>query len=185
MTNKLELKKSFELYYLIQATTSAAEALEILRKANLTFAVVGDINHPQTLLIEEDLSNLAGEVSKPLSDFLDILPPLIVVDGDMEKLDTEDMKDLAITLHETKAPGMVVYQDNKVIGVISKSTIKRALSPTDFTSTRARLYGDSSVQARTFICRKCPPPQPRRLPRQGDAVPTCPKNWLHGSMERE
>jgi CBS domain-containing protein len=184
MTNKLDSNKSYEPYYLIPVTTSVTEALETLRKANLTFAVVGDINHPQTLLIEENLANLVGEVGNPLSDFLNSLPPLIVID-DVEALDTEDIKDLNITLHDTKAPGLVVYKDNNVIGVISKSTIKNALTLKDLISTTPRLYGDSSVQARTFICRQCDPPQPRSRPRQGSEVPTCPRNWTHGSMERE
>ena len=101
----------------------------------------------------------------------------------MEVLDTEDLKQFAYLLQQTKAPGLVVYQDNQVIGVIPRGAIARALPLAAITSiSTKRLYGDVSVPARTFICRKC---GARRRPRVGDEAPICPSDWLHGPMERE
>jgi len=186
MTDKLQLAENLEPFVLIPTSASVAEATTKLQKADATFAVVGDTNHPQTLLMEDHLAVLTDEEDRPLADLLDRLPPLLVVDGDVEGLDTEDLKQFAYLLQQTKAPGLVVYQDNQVIGVVSRGTIAGALPLTAITSTGTkRLYGDASVPARTFICRKCNPPPPRRRPRQGDEAPTCPRDWLHGPMERE
>lgn len=185
MTSNLELAKKFEQFILLPVSAYVDEALAALRKSDAIFAVMGDTNHPQTLIREEHLSNLAGEVSRSLSEFLDRLPPLLVVDGEVAFLDAEDLKQFADLLQQTKAPGLVVYQDNQVVGVVSRSVISRALPLTVITPTSTkRLYGDAKVPIRTFVCRKCTPPS-RRRPRQGEEAPICPRDWLHGPMERE
>jgi hypothetical protein len=186
MADKLELARNLEPFVLIPASASGAEALTMLQKADAAFAVVGDTNHPQTVLVEDHLVGLSDEQTRPLAELLDRLPPLLVVDGEMEVLDVEDLKQLAYLLQQTQAPGLVVYQNNQVAGVVSRSTISHELPLAAITSTSTkRLYGDASVPARTFICRKCDPPPPRRRPRQGDGAPICPRDWLHGPMERE
>lgn len=186
MTDKLELAGSLEPFVLIPTSASVTEALTALQEADAVYAVVGDTNHPQTLVQEDHLASLVDEASRPLAELLDRLPPLLVVDGEVEELDVEDLKQFARLLQQTRAPGLVVYQDNQVTGVVPRSAIARALPLTAITSTGTkRLYGDASVPARTFICHKCNPPPPRRRPRQGDEAPLCPRDWLHGPMERE
>jgi CBS domain-containing protein len=186
MTDKLKLAENLEPFVLIPPSASVAEALAMLQEADATFAVVGDANHPQTLAQEDHLAALVDEASRPLTELLDRLPPLLVVDGEVEDLDVKDLKQFARLLQQTRAPGLVVYQDNQVTGVVPRSAIARALPLTAITSTSTkRLYGDANVPARTFICRKCSPPSPRRRPRQGDEAPICPRDWLHGPMERE
>jgi len=186
MTEKLDLVENLEPFVLIPTSASVAEALTALREADAPFAVIGDTNQPQTLLQEDHLADLADEEDRPLVELLDQFPPLLVVDGDVESLDTEDLKQFAYLLNQTRAPGLVVYQHNQVIGVVSRGTVAGALPLTAITSIGTkRLYGDASVPARTFICRKCNPPPPRRRPREGDEAPICPRDWLHGPMERE
>jgi hypothetical protein len=185
MREKLELAGNLEPFILIPTSASVAEALTTLQDTDAIFAVVGDTSHPQALLQEDHLSALTDEESQVLTELLDRLPSLLVVDGEVENLDVEDLKQFAYLLQQTRAPGLVVYQDNQTIGIVPRSAIARALPLAAITSTSTkRLYGDASVPARTFICRKCNPP-PRRRPRQGDEAPICPRDWLHGPMERE
>ena len=181
MTGKLELAANLEPFILIPTSVPVAEARTTLQNADAIFALASDVNHPQTLLLEDHLAALSDEEARPLGELLDRLPPLLVVDGEVEVLDTEDLKQFADLLQETKSPGLVVYQDNQVVGVIPRSAIARALPLTAIASINAkRLYGDVSVPARTFICRRC---GVHRRPRQGDEAVTCPK--CGSPMERE
>ncbi|HBB31257.1 MAG TPA: hypothetical protein DC064_05535 [Cyanobacteria bacterium UBA9273] len=76
----------------------------------------------------------------------------------------------------------MVYQDGKIIGIVSRKAIAKVLSLEDLTSTDTRSdYGDAQVGFRKYICRQCNPPR-YDFPSQGKA-PSCNKNRLHGSME--
>lgn len=186
MSKKLDVLEHSASFVLIPTSVSVEEAMRTLQEADAVFAVVGDSNHPQTVLQEEHLTEFADEENRPLGQLLQRLPPLLVVDAEVEALDSEDLKQFAYLLQHTGAAGVVIYRDTEVAGVIPRQAVARALPLAAITSTGTkRLYGDANVPARTFICRHCDPPPPRRRPRLGDEAPTCPRDWLHGPMERE
>src|SRR5437016_7612065 len=89
-------------------------------------------------------------------------------------------------LKQTRAPGLIVYRNKQITGVIPLDTIVDALPLSAIPATRRReLYGNAVTPALAYICHKCEkddPPAPFALPREGDA-PACPKHWIHGPME--
>jgi hypothetical protein len=123
---------------------------------------------------------VTSQEGKSLAEVLDRFPPIVVIDGEVTVLNAEDIRELALLLKRTNAAGLVVYQNNQA-GIISRKTIANALLISAIALPGSeRLYGNSKVSPRTFICRKCKPPRFYR-PRQGGEVPTCK---LHGTMER-
>jgi CBS domain-containing protein len=183
---KLALAKNLEPYTILTPSTSVGDALALLRKADEKYAIVGDKNQPQALVQEDTFQLLEGEDHRQLSELLERLPSLVVVDEAVDILDTEDLMDMARLLKEAQTPGLIVYREDKVVGVISRSAVARALPLSAIASSSAeRLYGAASMPTRTFICRKCTPLKTRRRPSLGDEIPTCPRDWFHGPMERE
>lgn len=186
MADTLDVAKSLESFTFIAGSTSVAEALALLRKAGVAFAIVGDISHLQTLVRESHLVSAASTENRSLAESLEHFPPLLLVDGEVTVLDAEELKQLAVLLQRTKAAGLVVYQGNQVRGIISRKTIANALPLTAIPLPGSeRLYGLPQTPAQAYICHKCEqedPPPPILLPSQGDRAPTCPKHWLHGPM---
>ncbi|NEO98688.1 MAG: hypothetical protein F6K58_08400 [Symploca sp. SIO2E9] len=183
MNSQLSLNQNFEGFITITAATSVAEALKRLEESQKQLAVVVNANQPQTLLQGKHLTALSSQGSKPLAELLEQLPSPLVVDSGVEVLETADLKQLGNLLKKTKAPGLIIYQNGEVSGIVPRKAIAQALPLDALTSdtTRSDLYGDSQVVARTYVCRQCNPPTYMR-PRQGE-TPSCPKNWLHGNME--
>jgi len=183
MTSQLPLNESFEEFIPISASTTLSEALKSLQKSGKLFAVVIDAkNRPQTLLQEQHLSEMSNQESSSLAEILQQLPSALLVDRKLEVLDTDALKQLSRLLRETKAPGLIIYQDDEISGIVSRKKIAKALPLDALTSTDTRSdYGDAQVVFRKYICRQCDPPT-FCFPRQGEA-PICEKNWLHGSME--
>jgi hypothetical protein len=159
-----------------------------LREADEIFALVVDDDQPQTLITEDQLDQFADVRDQSLGECLDRLPPLLILDEGVKVLETEELKHFARLLHETQAPGWVIYRDDEVLGVLSRRTIRRGLSiDAIFEAIQPRLDGDVNVGTRTYVCHQCPtpPPPPRRRPRDGSTPPHCPRNRDHGPMERE
>lgn len=188
MATTLELAQHPELFVKIPLTSTVAQALAMLQGSGAAFAVLTgatNADSPQALVVEEQLASLTGEQDAPLSSVLNHFPALISVDGAMKVLDVEALKLLAYWFRQTKAPGLIVYENNQVVEVVSRRTISRALPLSSIPpSNTKRLYGDAIIPARAYICHKCEkedPPAPLRLPREGEA-PICPKHWLHGPM---
>jgi CBS domain-containing protein len=182
--NRLELAKNIEQFILIPESTSVVEALHILQDAKSRFALVGSIEFPQTMIQKENIIHLP-DMSQSLSEILSDLPPLIVIDGIDQTLNGQDLNWLVDKLRASKAPGLLVCENNKVVGIISGEAIADALNPLTAIGEERGLYGYPEIPARTFICRKCPPPYPMRTPRQGFDIPLCPKYKSHGQMTRE
>lgn len=183
MTSQLPLNEPFEEFILISASTTLSEALISLQESGKPFAVVIDAeNRPQTLLQEKHLRELSSQESIPLAEILKQLPSALLVDRNLEVLDTGTLKQLASLLQKTKAPGLMVYQDGQISGIVSRRAIAMALPLDALTSRDTRSdYGDAQVVFRKYICRQCDPPT-FCVPRQGEA-PICDKNRQHGSME--
>jgi hypothetical protein len=181
----LEMKKHLEPFISIQVTATVAEALALLRNKIYTFALVYDAKSPQALLRESHLVSLVGKENHALSQVLDHFPALLMIDEDDEGLNAQDVKELALLLKRTSAAGLVVHRGDRVIGIVTRTTIANTLSLETIpyiSSERANeLPGNIGVPPRTFICRKCQPVRIRR-PRQGGEIPQCPK---HGKMDQE
>ena len=172
MTESVELR--IESFINILGTASVAEALDALEASEASYAVIGEAKNPQTLLSKPQLEQL--EKTRILAE-LPELPLPLVVDGNHWKI--EQVKKISQLLKKNKACcGLVIYQQAEVTGVISRASVAKALP-----LSRERIYGDSQVPVRTYVCRKCAP-FTYFFPRQGD-TPTCPKDWLHGLMEQE
>lgn len=181
----LEMKKYLEPFISIQVTATVAETLAQLRSKGVAFALVHDAKNPRALLQESHLVSLVGKENEVLSQVLDHFPPLLIVDEDAAGLDMQDVKELALLLKRTSAAGLVVYQDNHLTGMVTRTTIANALTldtiPYTSSERAYELSGNIGVPPRTFICRKCLPPRIRR-PRQGAGIPRCPE---HGKMDQE
>lgn len=181
----LIMKKHLEPFISIQVTATVADVLTQLRNKGVAFALVYDAKRLQALLQESHLVSLVDNQNLALSQVLDYFPPLLIVDDDAEGLNTQDVKELALLLKRTSAAGLVVYQDDRVIGIVSRTTIANTLTLETIpyiSSKRAdELPGNIGVPPRTFICRKCQPVRIRR-PRLGGKIPQCPE---HGKMDQE
>lgn len=183
---KFSPAKYLEPFIVLSLSTSVGEALALLRAANEKYAIVGDTNQPKALMQEDTFQLLEDEDRRSLSEVLERLPSLIVIDEEVDVLDTEDLKDMARFLKEAQAPGLSVYREDRVVGVIPRSAVASALPLSAIASPRTeRLYGPAGVPTRTFVCRKCAPLKTRRRPSRVDEIPSCPRDWLHGPMEQE
>lgn len=190
MSETLIIAEQLASFLFLPAETTLARTRQLLQEAHASFAIIMHDNHPQALLYEQLLSSLSQDQDKTLGDVLTLLSPLLLVDIDAEEstFESKDMQQLALLLKRTQAQGVVVQRDEHIIGVLARSSIRQALSvsPVPVPGSEKRLDGNEGVKPRTYVCRKCSLPYPRRRPRQGNAVPLCPREpELHGLMERE
>lgn len=194
MADKLELAKHFESFIPISKAVTLADALTMLQNASRDFVVIvendNQVPTPQTLVRAEHLENLADAKNLSLAEGLARLPPLVAIEGGQLILDSDDIKQLSLLLERTDAPGVVVYQDDQIKGIVSLETIVDALPLSAIPSVSVKgLYGNPVIPDRDYVCRKCEqsdPPPPHSPYRGGYAPPVCPKHpFLHGAMERE
>jgi hypothetical protein len=194
MADKLELAFHFEPFIPISKAVTTADALTMIQNASRDFVVIVEIDNqvhaPQTLVRAEHLANLVDAKNLSLAEVLAQLPPLVAMDGEQSVLDSGNIKQLSLLLARTDAPGVVVYQDKQIKGVVSLETIVDALPLSAIPSVSVKgLYGNSVTLDRDYICHKCEqsdPPPPYSPYRGGYAPPVCPKHpFLHGAMERE
>ena len=181
-----KIQEKMENVKSVRASTTLADALKLAHKAFGVFAVVDDEDQPHALLRDEYLSILTDDQSKTLGELLERFPALLTVDVELEKLSNKDLTDFSQLLAVTKAPGVAVLEDNKVIGVITRGEIARALPLSALTeggTVRGVSAESLKLKGCIYICRKCNKPHPRRLPRQCDVVPVCPRTLAHGPME--
>lgn len=193
MAQILKLAAHFELFTVIPSSASVAEGLKRLQDAQVNFAVVGDIQQPQTLIQANHLATLTGVQQRPLLEILEQLPPLVILDGTEGDLVGDEIIHLMFLLDQTGAPGVVVYQDRQVRGIIATDVVEAGLSSAPISpGTTKGLYnglaGNPVLPTSIYVCHKCAasnPPPPLALPREGDKAPVCPRYWFHGSMQRE
>jgi hypothetical protein len=193
MTDKLELLKHYEPFIPISKAVIVADALAMLQNASRDFVVIVDdteAHAPQTLVQADHLENLASAKNLSLAEVLAQLPPLIIIEGEQAVLDSDEIKQLSLLLERTDAPGVVVYQDKQMKGVVSLDTIADALPLSAIPSVSVkRLYGNAVTLERDYICGTCKqnyPPPPYSPYREGYPPPDCPRYpFTHGPMERE
>jgi hypothetical protein len=187
MAIKLELASSIQDFILLSSSISVVDASRALMEGNDTFAVIGDLSNPQALIQKNHLRELVEDRTQTLIGLLDRFPPLIMIDGKIASLTLEMLVKLFELLRETKASGFIIYQGNRVTGIISKKTILRALPPAEaIGGTRERvyrdgLYGDPVVPLPMFVCHKCTPPL--YLSPLSYEPPNCPNVFSHRTME--
>jgi CBS domain-containing protein len=171
----------------VRASTTLADALKLAHRVNGVFAVVDHGGQPHALLRDEYLSiMLSGGRSRTLGELLGRFPALLTVDVDLEKLSIKDLTDFSQLLAATKAPGVAVLENNKAIGVLTRGAIAHALPLSALTQVgKARVVTAENLVLKgcMYICLKCPKPHPRRLPRQCDVAPVCPRILTHGPMQ--
>jgi hypothetical protein len=174
---------SVEPCTLIPVSKSVAEAQAMLEEGKL--AVIHDEDRPLALVRAGDLAQLGDALDHPLAEVLPRFASPILVDTNAISSDT--MLELMVLLDDRAIPGLIVYRDQHIEGVIPQKTLDDALPLSDIPlpGTRGELYGNPLTPARAYICHKCEqddPPPPILLPSQGDSAPTCPKHWRHGTM---
>ncbi|MDQ6662158.1 MAG: hypothetical protein M3Z24_14485 [Chloroflexota bacterium] len=182
MTQQLKVEPCI----LLAASDSVAHIQTILQQAQKEFAVIADADQPQALVQVRALISITNPEHRQVADFVPQLPPPVVIEDSEELLESEKLRQILLLLKQTNAPGLIVYQNKQVTGVISLDTIVDALPLSAIPTTHSKeLYGNFVTPVRAYTCHKCEkgdPPAPFVLPREGDA-PLCPKHWLHGPME--
>jgi len=182
MTNQLKVEPCL----LLALSDSVAHAQAMLQQANNDFAVIADADQPQALMQRSDVTQLTSAEHRQLAEVVSQLPPPVVIEERVVTPNNEKLREILLLLKQTNAPGLIVYQNKQILGVIPLNTLIDALPPSAIRRLPRRgLYGDSVIPARAYICHTCEkddPPAPFALPREGD-TPTCPKHWRHGLME--
>jgi hypothetical protein len=170
---------------LISVSKSVAEAQVMLEEDKL--AVIHEGGRPLALVQSGDLAQTSEASDRPMAELLSRLASPILVDT--SEMSSDTILDLLMLMEDRNIPGLIVYRDEQIEGVIPQKALDDALPLSDnpFNDTRGGggLYGDPVTPAWAYICRKCEqddPPPPILLPSQGDSAPTCPKHWLHGPM---
>jgi len=184
--SEFKIKDKMETVKEVLASTTLADALSLAHKVIGVFAVVDNEGQPHALLRDEYLSILTDDQSKTLGELLERFPALLTVDAELERLSTKDLTDFSQLLAVTKAPGVAVLKNNKAIGVLTRGVIAHALPLSALTAVgnvRGISTDNLNLKGCIYICRKCPKPHPKRLPRQCDVVPVCPRTLAHGPME--
>lgn len=184
---QFKIKDKMEPVTSVLDSTTLTDALKLAHQVIGVFAVVDQEGQPQALLRDEYLSILTDDdQSKTLRELLERFPALLSVDADVENLSTKDLTDFSQLLAATKAPGVAVLANNKAMGVLTRGAIANALplsALADVGKVRGLSAESLKLKGCIYICRKCNKPHPRRLPRQCDVVPVCPRTLAHGPME--
>ena len=167
---------------LIPLSMLVTEAQTILEEGKL--AVIHDEDRPLALVQAGDLTQPSDAPDRPLAEMLSRFASPVLVNTSVMSSDT--ILELMMVLDDRNIPGLIVYRDKQIDGVISQETLEDALPPDmPLPGTSRELYGNPQTPARAYICLKCEqvdPPPPILLPSQGVSAPTCPKHWLHGAM---
>jgi len=188
MATILDLNSHLEPFIEVPGATSVAEGRILFQEAQERFMIITEKGNPQALVVEEHLAKSIDGQAVSLVSMVKQLPPLVVVERASTALDVEDLKILFLWLSRTKAPGLVVYQNDAVIGAVSRRTIVRALPLSAIPPSSRK--GNVVVPECSYLCRKCAeqdPPAALVLSERGK-VPKCPKHRFEHStnfMEKE
>ena len=183
---EFKIAEKMEKVTSVLVSTTLADTLRIAHEVIGVFAVVDQNGQPHALLRDEYLSILTDDQSRTLGELLGRFPALLTVDADVEKLSIRDLTAFSQLLAATKAPGVAVLENNKAIGVLTRGAIAHALPLSALTQVgKARVVTAENLVLKgcMYICLKCPKPHPRRLPRQCDVAPVCPRILTHGPMQ--
>ncbi len=184
------LAQPVNAFAFIPITASLAEACaQVQGLDEQSLIVVGqkDTHLPCTLVEKAGLGAVQGGEGQTLAALLDRLPcPVFISDGLIE-----DLGDVADLLATNKSPGMLVFQNHRVVGIVPISSIVQTLSPAELgISMRKAVSAEQpNVRKRAFICRRCEQEDPPAYKAElilGDEAPPCGK-WptLHGAQFME
>ena len=145
MADELELAQHFEPFLPVSKAVTVTDALTMLQNAHIDFMVIVDNENQaiQTLVRADQLEQFSGPQDISLAGVLTQLPSLVVIEGEKTILDCAGIAQLAGLLVSTDAPGVVVYQDGQLKGIVSFEAIADALPLSAIPSVAPkRLYGD-------------------------------------------
>jgi hypothetical protein len=188
MTNQFDFAHHLAPYHLIAASLSVTDALDTFEVED--FALLVDEQQPLTVVQKSHLEKIGPTETRPLTELLDLLPPLISINTSAPVLEADELNLLLLLLHQAKAPGLVVKHEQEIVGIVSLTTLAQAVPFSAIApwSTKGSYgnYGNflTSPQTAVYICRKCQPPS--RVVEKEGSVPPCPiRPFLHKTMERE
>lgn len=159
------------------------QAREALDRVDAEYVVVVTSDgNPLAVLGRPELAGL-GTTTDTLTTVAHRLPPLVVIGGDPDELDLDELFDLAELVVREGLRFVLVERDGQPSGVVPRNAISEAL-PLDLLDTGVRA-GNPNVPALRYVCRKCAPPsfQLPRVPGENGRPPNCRRVFFHGSME--
>ena len=165
----------------VSSAGPAAEALAAMTAAGIALCLVTEEDAPVTLLSAEDLVRLSAAAPGPLRDLRDRLPAIVLVQ-DVSGISAATVQAYALLLEESGAPGLVVPGEEgtaAAVAAVAAVAVAEALGRV----APAMLRAVPNTLAPAFVCRRHRPPV-YLYPRTGDQVPRCPRDPLHGRMDR-
>lgn len=182
MTNLLSLREDLEPFVTLSLETGLITAYQAFESRQVSFAVIG--SPAQVLLSREDLEEADLTDDLTIADFFDPLPPIIAISADWEVLSAEQVGQFVEYASERDACGIVVYEGDETIGILSAERLANALPAGIIrVSKGTRSIGNSAAEPQTYICMHC---DNSLTPASGDDVPPlCPRSSRHGPMELE
>lgn len=180
MTSSIPLSESLEPYAELSFNTGLATAMKVMHDQQVTFAFISDTDR-RLLIGREQLAGADPTDNITLADFFTPLPPIVTLSADWDPLLPDDIDQLVDCLIATETPGIVVYQDDEIKGILSSHKLAEGMSGESIrVSKGGRLGGDASVPCRIYICDEC---SSSIAPSTGEEIPPrCPQNVFHGSM---
>lgn len=180
MSDVLSLAGKLEPFILVPVEIHISEALTLLRKSGVVYAVVGDNNSTQALLEEKQLIILQSNKNVSMEEILPQLQPVLTLDNEIGVLDTDYARELATLIRRNQAQGVIVLQNSQVVGILPRDTMAKAFPLPVHLDAQQEPPFEALMSNRCYICCKCktmrcPPPGP---------IPICPNNYLHGRMAK-
>jgi hypothetical protein len=182
MKEELNIIEVLESFIALSSEFSAQRALSILSQPQIKFAVVSHEGRARAVIESSTLEQVAAQ-NQPLSAILSQLPSSVRVHGEVISLVA--LKNISSLLESTNAPGVLVYLDSQMTGVISMRSLKSAVSRLTTTvdlAASAQPNILASISAQVYVCRACNPAS-FSSPLEGNAAPDCEQEPVHGPME--
>ena len=154
--------------------------MKAMHDQQVAFAVVSDADK-RLLISREQLVGASNTDATTLADFFIPIPPLVTLSAEWDPLLPDDVDQLVECLISTEAPGIAVYRNDEIKGILSRATLAEGISGESVrVSKGSRLGGNASTPSRIYSCDKCPS---KRAPSTGEDIPPlCPQNVFHGPM---
>lgn len=144
----------------------AAQVRDALARNEFAVVVTAD-GHPLAMLTAADVADESGLLQR--------FPSLVVVSGEPDELEPDELVELAELVGREGTRGVLVEYRGQLAGVLPRRTLAEAL---DLTTLQ---LGTPSW----FVCHECTPPS-YLLPRTATATPpTCRRAFFHAPMTAE
>ena len=133
----------------LSADTSVATAKQAVEKQNADFLIVESPTF-QTLVSAEYLTNERSVDNRSLAELAE-LPSLVALAANWEVLSTRQVESLHQALEITGAHGILVYQTDKTLGVLSAKALETEVTTGIVRVSKGSLDGTSSVSFQTIF----------------------------------